>query len=314
MRQLVIDRRQLVIDLGLVGLLVPLVAGCTHTPLTPTPPPTPATYKTPSAESLVQYLNDNAKLVSAVQSTSMDIDCKQGRDSAIGLSGQMLCQKPHNFRLRAVVMGMPEVDIGSNNGEFWYWIKRAKPNYVYHCGYRDLAKGKVNVPFPFHPDMIVAALGMAEYDPAKKYQVRESARYLELIEDAVSPQGQPVQKITVFNRMQATSASQPQVVAHVLKDARGGLICQATIHQVKKDRGTGAMLPTKVTLQWPAQQLKMTLSLYDVQAVTVDPAKAGRVFQCRELDSKYGAYDLARGTVTTPDGLRRASGTMIPRR
>jgi hypothetical protein len=299
---------------GFAGVALVGITACNHTPLMRDQPAgPPPTYKTPDAGSLVRYLNDNARLVSAVQATSMDIDCKQGRE-AIGLSGQMVCQKPRNFRLKAVVLGSPAVDIGSNGDEFWYWISRAKPNYVYHCAYRDLATGKVNVPFPFHPDMVVAALGMGEYDPAKKYQVRESPRYLELIEDAVSPQGQPVQKITVFNRMTAVKAGDPQVVAHVLKDARGGLICQATVHQVKKDRGTGAVLPTKVTLQWPAQQLKMTLSLYDVQAVNVDSARAGRLFQCRELDSKFGAYDLARGTVTSADGLRRASGTMLPRR
>ena len=82
----------------------------------------------------------------------------------------------------ADVLGKSAVDIGSNNDEFWYWISQDNPPYLYHCAYKDLATGKVNVPFPFQPDMVVAALGIAEYDPKGKYELREQAAAWELIQ------------------------------------------------------------------------------------------------------------------------------------
>src|SRR5262249_54514000 len=158
---------------------------------------------------------------------------------------------------------------------FWYWISKADPPYVYHCSYRELSTGKVHVPFPFHPDMVVAALGMASYDEKAKYELKAPPRtnYLELIQQTTSPQGQPVQRITVFHRYQQ-KAPQPQVMAHVLKDMKGKLICQATIQSVQVDRVTKATLPTRVTIEWPEQKLKMTMIMPDAHGVSLTPARA----------------------------------------
>ena len=75
------------------------------------------------------------------------------------------------------------MDIGSNNEEFWFWISQAKDDdgvaRVHYCSYADMAAGKARMPFPFQPDMIVAALGMGEYDPQKEYTLREDAKTYE---------------------------------------------------------------------------------------------------------------------------------------
>ncbi len=80
--------------------------------------------------------------------------------------------------------------------------------------------------------MVVAALGLAEYDPAKKYELKAEKNYIELIESATSPQGQPIQKVTVFNRTEAAPPA-PQVIAYVLRDAKGTVICQANVRRVQ---------------------------------------------------------------------------------
>jgi hypothetical protein len=295
-----------------LAVLAPLVGGCGQSPiardkLRNEPPPPDQKVEAPA---LVKYLNDNAKRVQAVQSTRVAIDAKQGRQ-AVGLDGMMVCQKPRNFRLTAKALGNPTVDIGSNGEEFWYWISKANPPYVYHCSYRNLATGKVRLPFPFQPDMLITALGIGEYDPDAKYELRQAPKYMELIESATSPAGQPVQKITVFSRYRMDPPN-PQVIAHVLKDSRGKLICQATVHRVKKDPGTNAILPTHVTLEWPEQEMKMTLRMDDLAPVAVTADRAARLFQRNALSS-YDSYDLARGVVDSPGGVRRVS-TLPPLR
>jgi hypothetical protein len=298
--------------LGLT-LLASLAAGCNLLPgIRQDRPPAPATTAPPpDVPTLVGYLNRNATLVKAVQSNTVDIQCVQG-GQAVGLGGMLVCRKSREFRLRAKVVGKPAVDIGSNDDEFWYWLSEGKPQYKYHCSYRDLATGKVYVPFPFQPDMIVAALGIAEYDPNGKYELKVYPNYLELVESAVSPAGEPVRRITVFNRTLA-KPGRPQVLAHVLKDTKGNLICQANVHEVVTDPSTRAVLPSKVTLEWPAQKVKMTMKMYDIKAVTVSAAEAARFFQPTGLD-EYDSYDLARRVVDTPGGLRRARGSSLPTR
>jgi hypothetical protein len=291
--------RQITAGVGL-GIVL-LAAGCNHSPVARDyqhPPPV-----RPTVPQLVTYLNDSAARVQAVQSNQVAIDCKQGHQS-VGLDGQLVCQKPRNFRLKAKLLGQPGVDIGSNGNEFWYWISKDNPPYVYHCSYDDLARG-VNIPFPFQPDMIVAALGMAEYDPNGQYELKEYPQYLELIQAARSAQGQPVQKVTVFNRNKA-APGRPQVLHHILKDERGNLICKATIQEVELDRTTNAVLPRKITLVWPAQRVEMRLTLYDIRSVQINPDRAARLFQRSDL-SNLQSYDLAQRPTAYSSGLQRAS-------
>ena len=109
---------------------------------------------------------------------------------------------------------------------------------MFHCSYQDLARGNVEMPFPFQPEMIMSAMGIAEYDPNKKYEVRPNGTTLELIEQTVSPAGQQITKLTVFQR-QAVPVGKPQVIAHVIKDARGQDVCIATVQEVTIDKATG---------------------------------------------------------------------------
>src|SRR5262249_46580585 len=141
-----------------LGLVLPasLLVGCNHVPIIGKRDPvatTPATDRKPDVPSLVNYLNTNARKVQTIKA-AVAVDAKRGGEG-IALDGQMACQKPRDFRMRARVLGQRAVDIGSNSDEFWYWISKANPPYVYHCNYKSLATGKVNVPFPFQPDMVM---------------------------------------------------------------------------------------------------------------------------------------------------------------
>jgi hypothetical protein len=284
-----------------LGVLV-LAIGCNH--LMPTKPTeTGGTQPAPKVADLVSYLNDNAKLVQGVQCNTVAIDCKQG-NQPFGLDGMMACQKPRNFRLAAKILGQPGVDIGSNDDEFWYWIKEDKPPYVYHCSYKELANPdrKVTMPFPFQPDMVVAALGMAEYDPTKNYELKVNPKTLELSEPAVSLQGKPIRKVTIFNRsLAAVSSGQPQVVGYVLKDDQGKDICAATVYAVQVDKRTRAVLPRHIKLVWPEQKLEMTMRFTDLQAVDIDARQQAALFR-RDNLKNLTAYDLSRNLVDNAPG------------
>ena len=273
----------------------------------------------PDATSLVRYLNDNAQRVKAVECEKVSIDCKQGNQS-IGLEGLMACQKPREFRLKAKVIGQQGADIGSNGQEFWFWIndKSGPAAYVYHCSYAELARGNVEMPFPFHPEMIMSALGIAEYDPNKKYDVRPNGNTLELTEQTLSPSGQQITKLTVFQR-NTVPVGKPQVIAHVIRDARGQDVCVATVQEVTIDRQTGAILPQRVKIVWPgktqAERAEMTLRFYDMHATTIEPQRAARLFSRQDLAGQP-AFDLAKRTPDATGGLERTQAVEIgaPRR
>ena len=251
---------------GSLALLVPFALGCSLLPsvrdnIKP-PASTAAPGKKPTVESLVEYLNQESSRVQNLRAT-VDIDAKGG-GQAIGLSGRIAAQKPLGFRLMADVLGKSAVDIGSNNDEFWYWISQDKPPYLYHCAYKDLATGKVNVPFPFQPDMVLAALGMAEYDVKGKYELREQPRTWELLQSTTSATGQKVVRITVFNK-EIAKPGLPQVLGHVIQDAAGNPICKAIVEKVKEDRDSNTKLPSVVRIEWPSMKMSMKLMLHNIE-------------------------------------------------
>jgi hypothetical protein len=273
-------------------------AGCNNWPFlrrdVATVPAPRLPMENPTAASLVSYLNENARRVQSLECHDLDLDCKEGSQSA-GLRGQMVCQKPRNFRMSARVIGKDAVDFGSNEQEFWFWISQAKPQpYLFHCSYQDYQRNPVALPFPIQPDWIMEALGMAEYGAPEKYLVVVQPQNVELIEATTSPQGRPMRKITVFSRG-ATGGNAPQVRAHILQDERHQIVCAAYITEVQTDRATGAIVPRRVKIICPADKVELSMRLDDVAVNSqISGERAARLFS-RPAMANVATYDLARG-------------------
>lgn len=297
--------RQFFAGLSLAALLT---TGCSSAPgMRNQDVPVAHAAPAPTVPQLVTYLNDNARRVQAIQCNHVALDCEQGMQR-VGIDCVMACQKPRNFRLKGKAIGQSVLDIGSNNDEFWYWISKADPPYVYHCAYQDYPRAANRMPFPFQPEMVVAALGIAEYEPNTPYEVKEYKNYIELIEQVPSPHNpaEKLQKVVVFNRMQA-APGHPQVVAHLLRDPRGKIICQAVVREVQVNRETNAVLPRRIVLTWPSQKAKMDMQMFDTQVTAITPDRAQRLFQRADLAS-LTSFDLGRWVIDSPNsGLQRAS-------
>jgi hypothetical protein len=282
-----------------------------------------ATNAEPKIADLVAYLNDNAHKVQAVECSKVYIDAKQG-NQVIGMDARLACERPRNFRLKAKAAGMPAADFGSNGDEFWYWISKAEPPYVYHCSYEEMKTGKVGLPFPFQPDIVIAALGIGEYDPNAKYELRTNRDTIELIEPSQSVQGKPVFKVTVFQRG-SVSTTKPQVLAYRLVDDKGKDVAIARINEVQVNRETGAVLPKRVQLVWipdkADEKIEMKMTFENLQATTFDRDAKARLFDRQDAVTGRQGFDLARWAkdpspdgVGTPMSIQRTNGTLGPPR
>lgn len=299
--------RHVSLGLGLGALL--LVGGCNTFPMTRgthAPPAARVPAETPSKEAVLAYLNDNASRVQSLRCKELDLDARQGVQS-VGLRGQVVCQKPRSFRLGANVLGRQEVDLGSNDQEFWFWVARNDPPYLYHCSYDDLARGQVRVPFPFQPEWIMEALGIAEFGSPENYELKVLPQTLELVQRTRTPQGQSVTKVTVINRAKAVPPS-PQVLAHILLDAQGKEIVSAQILRVQIDRATGAILPREVKLVCPADKTELKMKLDDITVNDPTIAQNGQRLFSRPNLANVASFDLARGLDASPTAIRRTAG------
>jgi hypothetical protein len=267
------------------------------------PPPGPAS--TPTSASLVSYLNRQADRVAVLESSDVDIITHVQGKRMPGLKGFMVCEKPRNFRLTGEAVGTDYVDIGSNNEQFWFWVKDgASP--LYYCSYSDYERG-VQLPLPFQPEWVVQALGMAKYDPNGKYRVEQKGNTYELIEEMML-QGQPARKITVFNSRNV-SDDQPQVMAHIVQDARSGkTLCQATVKRMRfveyrTQQGAGRVyFPAEIQLEWPSEQLAMTMKIGKATANhKMSNADASRYFTLPNWNG-LKRIDLAQMRPGSPTG------------
>src|SRR5262249_31217383 len=158
------------------------------------------------------------------------------------------------------------------------------------------------VPFPVEADMVMAALNMAEYDVKGTYDLKKVKDAWELIQDTTSAAGQPVKRVTVF-RSTLAKPGEPQVLEHSMRDAKNNLVCRATVQRVEIDRASGAVIPTKVAIEWPAQKVKMTLMLSSLEVNKITEAEAARVFSLEGVGKEV--YDLAQRRVVTPSSTSR---------
>jgi hypothetical protein len=260
-----------------------------------------------TAAQLVTYLNDCSGRLNSVTS-SLEMDCK-AKGESFGLEGAMVCEKPRNLRLRGSLIGQAECDIGSNKDEFWYWIKHDNPPLLYHCSYDAMSQGNVRLPFPFQPDVVMAALGMAEFnsDP-NRYEVKVLPKTVELSEKSVSAQGQEVRKVTVFSRTKVELADlrkgRPQVLEFKISDTRGQDICKATVERVSVEGGV--IVPRRIRVSWPASQMELALTL---KTVDVNSRPSPEAFDRTRLP--YRSFDLARRAEDgQPTSIQRVRGSL----
>jgi hypothetical protein len=273
----------------------------------------------PTAEQLVAYLNENSKLLQSLRVDELGVRVQTGAVMAINLRGRMVCQQPRNFHLSASLLGKDEVELGSNQDEFWYWIAKDEAKAQIHCSYQDLEAGRVRqMPFPFQPQWLLEALGMSTYGPPGKYKLEVFPEQLRLVERTHSPQGTELRKVIVFNRrpvMRPKSGAvwAPQVTDYILQDAAGKDICTAHITECQvgpKVGSNGALFPREIALNWPANKLHLTLRL-DGAAANVNFQPGFPAFVRRPMHG-LPSIDLATGRMDAqPGSLQRAGATFV---
>ncbi|MBX9678690.1 MAG: hypothetical protein K2X38_07985 [Gemmataceae bacterium] len=258
----------------------------------------------PSVASLIMYLNDNSSRVQGFRCTDIDVRVDQGSIIAPHLRAKMMAQQPRNFLMSASALGSDVVDIGSNDQEFWFWSSKINPPYQFYASYKDFKEGRVrNLPFPFQPEWVMETMGMANFGPPERWTIDNDNQKIRLTEKITSPQGQPMRKVIVMHR-RVQSAPNPQVVEHLLlDDATGKEVASARILQVEIDPMKGGIVPTRMELRYPKDNVKLTLSMSRPEA---NPNVSSVAFQRQRMQG-VTSFDLAR---MQPDNtVQRVQGT-----
>lgn len=252
-----------------------------------------------SAEQLVGYLNGQAERLQSVSYGEAVVSARQG-DGIRGaipmppLRGNLAAAQPRNFRM-VVKAGLADarVDLGSNPDKFWvYFDAPTVPKTYVYASHSDFSSGRAQLPanLSFEPDWIMQAMGMTTFPLDAAYEqtsvpgapsqravpMNEKDRTYTLRWQAKAPNGVPVVKEIVFAADDVDAGrDQPQVRKHLVRDAKGKLICSAEVKSAKTVATGGTdpitkrpyvlQYPTLVVLRWEEEKFEMSLKLDGAQ-------------------------------------------------
>jgi hypothetical protein len=236
-----------------------------------------------------RFIDQHNKNASAVKSLSAQPRIEALADgSRHRVNGLMDMERPRGFRLniRSSGMGAQVADIGSNEQEFWFWVKDNKDKAVYFCDYKDVNSSQLAV--TYQPDWIIEALGLREIDPREAATIAASKLsdkpgLLVLTQARRDNHGQMITKETIVD--EATG----HIKEHRLwAGAKKDLLAKATVdhyarHILKETdanpSGSQIDLPEKFRLEWVAEKFALD--------VTMDKVKVNPQFPKEMREAKF---------------------------
>ena len=178
-------------------------------------------------------------------------------------------QRQRNFRLRAdTAFTGAEVDVGSNEQLFWYWIKRNQPPAFFYCQHDQFAASQARQVLPIEPAWLIRALGVVSFEPGVVHEgpIPVSAGRLEVRTPPLLPGGNT--RVTVID------ASRGVVLEEHVYDPHGTRLATALLSRHRRDGTTGITLPRHVDLHLPAARLEIGLDLNNLQVNTLNANQA----------------------------------------
>ena len=237
-------------------------------------------------EEIVDALNRN--VVPAWRSTDTRISARQAGMIPVSLSAVIAVEQPRNLRLIATnSFGSNEVDIGSNNERFWFWLRRAEPKCVLTASHEQLPRAQQRLQIPFQPDWLMETFGVFRLDASKWTLQRRSPNdpVVNLVSERTTPHGQAVRRVIAVDTCRAF------VTQQALYDPSGKLIAQADFSDHRRDALTGAALPHRVSLDWPETGLHLNMQMGQIE---INPmAVPNQTWQLPEYPD-YPPFDLAQ--------------------
>lgn len=264
----IICRLRQVTKLTAVLLMLIMFSACSSM-RTFLPQETPVCVLPPNASytQIVHHLNSQTSGVYGWQSSNVKIRARQKGGIPVSLNAMLAVEQPKRFRLRASSPLGAEVDFGSNDDRFWFWVKRNPQKRIFTVRHDQYESIGSHLDIPFEPDWLLEVLRVVPLNE-KELSIQKEGQNspnVKLISDRLLPNGKLVQKILVVNLCTGN------IIEQSLYDSQGQRIATATFGEYRVCSNSSAILPHVVKLDWPqaGMVLTMTISNIDVNPTGV---------------------------------------------
>jgi len=115
------------------------------------------------------------------------------------LSGNLRYEKGKKFRMTVRSLFGKELDLGSNDEQFWFWSRRSNEPGLFYAKHEDYYKTRLKT--PFNPVWIMHTLGIDEIDAEDVEIVDEKDKdEILVVKEGVNSMGKPILTTTFVNR------------------------------------------------------------------------------------------------------------------
>ncbi len=229
----------------------------------------PVLPQNPTLEQVIEVVNRNNGQIQSFSANQATLSSP----GVPSLHAIVAYQRPLSFRLYAKhPLTGPELDLGSNDALFWFWINRSEPKAVYYCRHDRFAASPARQMVPIQPEWLIDALGVSTFDPALPHQgpfLLPGGR-LEVRTIKETPEGRIIKR-TILD------AAQGWVLGQEIYNSQSSLLVSSEAGGYRQDPRSLLWFPRTVKVNCPAAQFSMQLDLGNVE-LNVPPANPAATF------------------------------------
>jgi len=278
-------------------------ASCTRplrSPFAWTPPAPEVLTGASSLEQITSAVNQNAARIHSIQTNNASITVP-GMPAIPLLRGNIAAQRASRLRLQASSVLGPEVDMGSNDELFWFWVRRNQPPSLYFARHDQFAGTAAQKLMPIEPQWLLDALGFVEFRPGDYHEGP-----LPIDKGRVEIKSTVQSRTGTLTRRTIVDARRAWVLEQHVYDASGALLASAVARSHRYYPQVGVSLPQEVDIRVPASELSLSIDVGTVEINTL-----GENPQLWTMPTISGSPPIDLGATTAAGGVPRAGDQLI---
>ena len=245
----------------LIALLLLSCCGCKsiQTFCFGTKPATPIPIVFSSTPTLEQVKGEFNKRYTGIQSLSTSSAVFAASNVMIPLrSCSIAYEKQRKLRVRGgVTLGMgTEIDLGSNDEEFWFWVKQNVPKELYYAKHSEYANCDVRSIIPIEPEWLIETLGIIELKDSDVHEgpTRVDDGNLQITSYLKTPRGTYSRRITFHPQTGA-------ILLYAIYAPNGQPFVGAVLSDHEVDPVNGILHAKKIVITCPDANVTLTINM-----------------------------------------------------
>lgn len=234
---------------------------------------------------------DLNQVIGAVNANSQRVRQLHSSDVRLSIPGEMVSLRatidfdreagPYSsgrFRLSGNVLGTRQLDLGSNDNEYWMWVKQNKPPTVFWGRHSEFHQSAAQQFLPMPPSWLIDALGVVYLDPTQQHQgpyASNTPGLLQIWTQLPTPRGNLVRILEIDQR-------RALVVQQQIYDSQNNLLALADSTDFRVDPSSGATLPHSIKVKLPPAGLSFDFEV-DSYTLNQPPADAESLWTVPEI-------------------------------